>query len=106
MGLFLVFLLRLSISASFLMFFDIFSVRARNLQHCSKTLVFTMSLNDLTMQRNIYFHNFHNVFRYQMWHSCLIGFGIDFGPIWHPVGIKLCDVIVFYCFGELYFYKF
>ena len=76
------------------MCFDTFSVRARNLQHYSKTFIFTMNLNDLTIQRNIYFLNFHSVSRYQFWHSFLIGFGIDLGPIWHPVGIKsvyFCD---------------
>jgi hypothetical protein len=46
-----------------------------------------MNFNDCTLQRNIIFDDFPNLFRYQFWHLFLMSFGIDFGsilgPLWH-----------------------
>ena len=47
----------------------------------SKTLVSTMSFKDFTIQRDMIFDDFHDLFRYQFWHSLLMTFGIDFGSI-------------------------
>ena len=52
-----------------------------------KTFVFTMNFNDFTIQRNMIFDDFPDLFRYQFWHLFLMSFGIDFGsilgPLWH-----------------------
>ena len=62
-----------------------------------KTIVFTMNLNEFTIQENMNFDNFNEFFRYQFWHWFLMSFGIDFGTIlaslWHQ--IQCFVVIVF-----------
>ena len=45
-----------------------FSVRARNLLNPSKPYVFTMNLNDFTIQKNMICDDFHNLFHYKFWH--------------------------------------
>ena len=45
----------------------------------SKTFIFPMNFSDLTLQRNMIFDDFPNLFRYQFWHLFLMSFGIDFG---------------------------
>ena len=40
-----------------------------------------MNFNDFTLQRNMNFHDFLDLFRYQFWHWFLMSFGIDFGSI-------------------------
>ena len=47
----------------------------------SKTIVFPMNFNDFTLQRNMIFDDFPDLFRYQFWHWFLMRFGIDFGSI-------------------------
>ena len=47
----------------------------------SKTIVFPMNFNDFTLQRNMIFDDFLDLFRYQFWHWFLMRFGIDFGII-------------------------
>ena len=34
----------------------------------SETIVFTMNFNDFTIQRNMIFDDFHEMFRYKFWH--------------------------------------
>ena len=45
----------------------------------SQIFVFTMKINDFTIQRNIFFDDFHDLFCYQFWHALLMTFGIDVG---------------------------
>ena len=47
----------------------------------SKTFVFIMNLHVYTHQKNMTFDYFHDLFRYQFWHSLLMTFGINFGTI-------------------------
>ena len=61
----------------------------------SKTFVFPMNFNDFTLQRNMIFDDFPDLFRYQFWHWFLMSFGIDFGSILGP----LCQQIP--CFLEI-----
>ena len=47
----------------------------------SKAICFTMNFIDLTIQRSMTFDAFHDLFRYQFWHSLSMIFGIDFVSI-------------------------
>ena len=51
-----------------LMFFDTFSIRARNLLNLQKQLFFLMNSNDFTILENMIFDDFHIFFRYKFWH--------------------------------------
>ena len=61
----------------------------------SKTFVFTMNFDDLTIQRNIFVVDFPDTF----WHCFLISVGIDFGSLlgrlWHKI---LCLLMIFFFF--------
>ena len=48
----------------------------------SQTNVFTLSLNDFTIQKNMIFDYFHDLFRYKFWHWLLMSVGTDLGSIW------------------------
>ena len=63
----------------------------------SKTIVLPMNFNDFTLQRNMNFNDFLDLFRYQFWHWFLIRFGIDFGSILEA----FCHQIQ--CFGVIVF---
>ena len=73
---------------SFLMFFDTFSVRARNLQNLQKHCFYN-EFACFYHQKNMIFHDVHDFFDTY--------FGIDFGcvlasilsPFWHPFGINV-----------------
>ena len=56
-----------------------------------------MNFDDFTIQRNMIFDDFPDLFRCQFWHLFLMSFGIDFGsilgPIWHQIS----------CFGVIIF---
>ena len=78
-------------------FFDTFYRSHMQPSKTSKTLGFTLNFNDFTIQRNMIFDDFPDLFRYQFWHWFLMTFGIDFGsilgPLWHQIPCFL--VIVF-----------
>jgi len=63
----------------------------------SKTFVFPMNFNNFNFQRNLYFNDFPDPFRYQFGHRFLMSFGIDFDfilePLWHQIS----------CFGVIVF---
>ena len=55
----------------------------------SKTFVFPMNFNDFTLQRNMIFDDFPDLFRYQFWHLFLMSFGIDFGAKMSKIDPKI-----------------
>ena len=57
--------------------FDICSIRVRNLLKLQNHCVY----NDFTLQRNMIFDNFHDLFRHLCWHWLLMSLGIDFSSI-------------------------
>jgi hypothetical protein len=63
----------------------------------SKAFVFPMNFNDFTLQRNMIFDDFPDLFRYQFWQLFLMSFGIDFNsilePFWHQT--SFWGVIIF-----------
>ena len=69
-----------------------------------KIIVFTMNLNDLTIQRNMISDDLHDLFRYLFWHSFLMSLGIDVGsmlaPLWHQI------IVLGRLFGEIVFIEF
>ena len=69
------------ILVSFLMFFWYLYRSHMQPSKSSKTIVFPMKFNDFTLQRNMIFDDFPDLFRYQFWHWFLMRFGIDFGSI-------------------------
>ena len=69
------------ILVSFLLFFWYLYPSHMQPSKSSKTIVFPMNFNDFTLQRNMIFDDFPDLFRYQFWHWFLMRFGIDFGSI-------------------------
>ena len=70
---------------SILMFVDTLSARTRHLLNLQKTFVFTMNLNDFTIQKSMILNHFHDIGRYLFWHWLLMVCCIDFGSMMEPV---------------------
>ena len=85
------------ILVSFLMFFWYLYRSHMQLSKSSKTIVFPMNFNDFTLQRNMIFDDFLDLFRYQFWHWFLMRFGIDFGSILGILKLFLCFFDIGFC---------